>query len=401
MIKKISISYEYIITILFSVLPIVDSINGIQSYAHKGSIGTIYKILIIGVMLLMALSNGKGISRTFGVVLVAIAYVVLSILINYLISDASMISTDYPIKILFNIVMFYALAQNIKNRHISGETIYRILNNNAYVIIFCIVVPYMLDLGYTIYSGGIGYKGFYYSQNELNAALIILFFFSLYKLNKKMTLLSLFQVGGLLVCILLMSTKSSLIACAIGAGVYVFEYIRKENSRKKTIMIGVLAICIFAVSGFVISKIMDMFARQSSLLSTYDGSLLATITSGRIYTLEDAWQQLVNSDNVVLNAILGNGFFSSYLIEMDFFDVFFYLGIIGIIGIIAFLVYICIKSQNNLKKDKNIIRIAGFIVILAFAFVTGHVLFMATSGCYFILYCIFIIKYNFNDTYSN
>lgn len=394
MIKRMPMSYETIVIILLSILPIVDSINGILTYANKGSIGTIYKLIIIAVMLVMVLSDGKGLSRIFGAVLVAIGYIIFSIVINGVISDASMISVDYPVKLVFNIIMFFVLMQNVMDKHISGETLYKILNYNANVIILCILVPYALNIGHAIYSGNIGYKGFYYSQNELNAALIILFFFSLYKLNQKMTLWSVFQVVGIAVCILLMSTKSSLIACALGVGVYLYEYMRKENGRKKIILIGILGIGVATVSGFVIGKIVDMFTRQNSLFSIYDGSLLATLTSGRIYTLEDAWQQLMNCEDFVINVLIGNGFFSNKLVEMDFFDIFFYLGIIGIIGVLIFLMYVLVKGKKNMKKDKNAIRVTGLIVITAFSFLTGHVLFMATSGCYFILYCIFLMTYS-------
>lgn len=398
MIKIKSMSYEMIVICLLSALPIVDSVNGMLMYTNMPSIGTLYKIFVMGIMLIMIFSNGKGISKLFGIILATILYILMSISINYVISDCNIISMDYPIKLVFNIVLFYALIQNIKNKHISEEAIYKILNNNAYIIVICVIVPYLLGLGYTIYSGNIGYKGFYYSQNELNAVLIILLFFSLYKLYQKITILTIMQVLGIFICILLMSTKSSLIAGMLGFSVFVFEYIKKENARKKMILIGILSVGVVGVSGFVIGKITDMLTRQNSLHSIYNGSLLATITSGRIYTLEDAWGQFIEGDVYVLNALIGNGFFSKYLVEMDFFDVFFYLGIVGILFVVMFLAYVLLKGKRNLRNDKNIIRRVGFFVIIAFAFLTGHVLFMATSGWYFIIYCVFIIVYGNNSS---
>lgn len=396
MIKKKSISYEAIVICLLSLLPIVDSINGVLIYTNMPSVGSLYKVCVMGIMLIMILSNGKGISKQFGIILVAIIYIFMSIFINYVIGNGGIISIDYPIKLIINIILFYVLLQNIKNKHINGNTIYKILNNNVYVIILCIVVPYLLGMGYTIYAGNLGYKGFYYSQNELNAILIILLFFALHKLSKKIKLWSIIQVIGILICILLMSTKSSLIAIIIGIGIFAFEYMRKENARKKIVLLGMISVGTLLVSGFIIRKIMDMITRQNSLHSIYKGSLLATLTSGRIFRLEKAWEQLIESDNFIINMFIGNGFFSKCLVEMDFFDIFFYLGIIGVFFVFAFLMYVIIKGKKASKNDKNFIIITGLFVIIAFAFLTGHVLFMSSSGWYFVLYCIYIMTYDFN-----
>ena len=393
MIKKKELSYEFIIVILFSILPIIDSINGILIEKQMTSIGTLYKVFVIGVLLILGISDGKMIRKQWGIIFVIIGYVLMTILTNSIVSNYSIISVDFPVKLIFNAVMFVLLVQNITKKHISADSIYKILNNNTYIIIICVLVPYALNIGNAIYAGNIGYKAFYYSQNELNASLIVLFFFSLYKLYNKITIQALFQVCGVLICVLLMSTKSSLMACAIGIFIYLIDYIRKENSRRKVVIIIAGIIAILISGGFVISKIADMFTRQSSLFNMYDGSLIATLTSGRTYFLEDAFSEFIESDLFIERLLIGNGFCSNNLIEMDFFDIFFYLGIVGVTGVIIFAMYVIMKSKKNMRSEKCLIRKTGFIVMLAFSFFTGHVLFMATSGCYFVLLCVFNMTY--------
>lgn len=397
MIKVKSISYESIIIFLFSILPIVDSINGFLVHEQKSSIGTLYKLMIICILFIMAVANGKLASKNLGILLCTAGYIGMSVFINNIISNNEIITTDFPVKLLFNILMFFLLMQNYNDGHINGKTIYNIFNNNVYVISACIIIPYILGMGYSVYSGNIGYKGFYYSQNELNAVLIILFFFCIYKLNNHLNLTAVFQTLCIGVCILLMSTKSSIIACALGVFIYIYEYIRKENGKRKVIMIGIFIIGVAVCSGFAIQQIESMFSRQNSLFSMYGGSILATLTSGRTYLLTLAWKELVSSDFFLVNLLLGNGFHSMNLIEMDMPDVFFYLGVLGVVSLIVFFVYILKKSKANFKADNSIIRKMAFLLMIGFSTITGHVLFMATSGCYFVLLCCFNLLYKVEE----
>ena len=153
-------------------------------------------------------------------------------------------------------------------------------------------------------------------------------------------------------------------------------------------MLFILVICFY----FLSKPIFGFLSRQTSLITNYNGSILATITSGRIYYVNDATKQLINSPYYILNILIGNGFISNFLVEMDFFDIFFYIGLIGVLILIWFIQWIFKKSTYMFVKDKSFSLIIGFILLLCFSFVAGHILFMSTSGIYACLYCAFLLS---------
>ena len=78
---------------------------------------------------------------------------------------------------------------------------------------------------------------------------------------------------------------------------------------------------------------------------------------------------------------------------MDILDIFFYLGAIGVIFIIIVLFFFFKMIVHNSREDIGNMRIISYLVILAQLSIAGHVLFMAMSGCYFILYLCFLLFY--------
>ena len=384
---------ENLIVLLFSVLPIIDSLNGM--FIVEGvwsSLGTIYKMAIVFVLFVIVLVYERFSIRFLLLLMSTVFYVVFSVVLNMMLG-VTKVSYDHSIKLVFNILIMILLLQLCKIDVIEGKTFFRIFDNSVSLMIICMLVPYVLGVGYTIYSSGIGYKGFFYSQNELNAVLIMLFGFCLYKNICKITVYSSIQLLAIMVCVLLMSSKSSMLACCLGLAIFVFEYLRRKGNRHKIAIIVSSMLIVLCGMGFVLAQIQGFFDRQSSLYKTYNSDIIATITSGRTIFLEVAFDDFIHEKNMPIRLLLGNGFESKHLVEMDFFDIFFYLGLIGLCLLLIGLVVVFFKSRKNVIKDRTIIRYFNYFLILGFAFLTGHVIFMATAGCYFVLLCCFNMKY--------
>lgn len=382
-----------IILILFSVLPIIDSINGILVTNGLFSIGTVYKAVVLGLLILFSFAK-KNISRTlaFGG-LIVVAYIALSVGLNVLLFSGRLLDASYPIKLMFNALFLALLLNCARAELISGKTIYTILNYNAWLMIAVILTPYILGTGYTIYTGGIGYKGFFYSQNELSISLLILFYFCLYKLSRRFSGIQLGQVLGIAICVLLMSNKTSIIGVAAGVVLFMVEFLIRCKSKYKWLIFVPITVALLLAKDFLYDLIADFVKRQSHLHELYDGSLLDTLVSGRSFKLESAWQQLIGGSAPLLRFLIGNGFCSTVLVEMDFFDLFFYLGLIGVASLTAVLVWFFVKSRKNFKADGTLMRPVGYLMTMGFAFLAGHTLFMATSGCYFVLFLCFCLMY--------
>ncbi len=391
MLRLKSLTMEHIVITLFAMLPVVDSVNGIFISWGLPSIGVVYKLFVLGVLFILTLQAGRISAPVLLTCLCIVVYMMLSIFINSYLLDGKLINTDYPIKLLSNVLMLTLLLNCVKVGQINGNSIYQMLNINTWLMIIAIIVPYVLGLGSTIYSGGIGYKGFFYSNNELSVALIILFYFSLYRLARKISVLNIGQFLGIMVCVLLLNTKSGMAACLAGGGLFVAEYLFRKGARFKILVILVILIGLYVMKDFIIKQIDGFLNRQTFLYGLYSGSMLDTILSGRTFYLKEAWSYLVDGPAFLFRFFFGNGFCSEFLVEMDFIDVFFYLGFFGMVGLTGFLGYLFIASIMNFKKDRTLVRPFGFIMVVGFAFLAGHTMFMATSGCYFVLYLCFCL----------
>lgn len=391
-IKQLTI--ERIIVILLSVLPVVDSINGILITKGLPSIGTVYKMFVLGMLFVFTIRKGGIYAPLIFSCLGIVIYMAISMFINLYVFSGKLINTDFPVKLLFNVLTLVLLVNCFRAGYIDGESIYTILNVNTWLMIVMILVPYVLGLGSTIYSGGIGYKGFFYSNNELSVALIILFYFSLYQLARRISVVNLVQLGAIMVCVLLLNTKSGMVACLAGGGLFAVEYLLRKDTKFKIPLILAMLLGLYVAKDFIIEQVEGFLTRQNFLYGLYGGSLLDTILSGRTFYLEDAWEYLSTGPGFLFRFLFGNGFCSEFLVEMDFIDIFFYLGFFAVAGLTGLLICIFVASVKNFKKDGTLIRPFGFLVVIGFSFLAGHVFFMATSGCYFVLLCSLNLLYH-------
>ena len=392
-IHKKKFKVESLIILMFSILPIIDSINGYLVTEKKHSVGIFYKILVLLTLtFIILIKPGKISKKDLKVTILSIMFIFFSVWTN-IILGGKIISMDFPIKLVFNILTFMMLMQLVKQDLVNGITFYKIFDIATIFMIACILIPYLLNMGYSIYGGNIGYKGFFYSQNELTAILLILLYFSFYNLICNFSVKSLIQAGGIFLSIILTNTKSSMVACAIGAVVFLAEYLNRKESKYKLLVISLIVVMATTTSGFVERQVVRFITRQVTLSNTYKKSIVATITSGRSFYVMDAWENLINDHFVGLKILIGNGFCSKILVEMDFLDMFFFLGFIGVMGYVSFCLWVYMKSKKNYRSDHTIIRKIGFLIVPAYSFLTGHIAFYATSGCYFIILCLFDMYY--------
>lgn len=392
--QRFSVNVETVILLLFAALPVVDSVNGILITAELPSIGQVYKVLLLGVLALFVLRSRKLSPGLWVAAACVVGYILLSVAVNVFVLGQTLPSLDFPVKLSFNVLQLVLLLSCHRAGYITGRTVDRILNISTWLMCALLLIPYALGLGNAIYKGGIGYKGFFFSNNELSVALLILFYYSLYRTTVTLSVLNVIQLGGIAVCVLLLNTKSGMIACALGVVLFIFEYLRKPGARFKWLLVAAVAAALFVAKDFIASQVSSFLTRQQYLHRLYGGSMLETLVSGRTRLLDSALAEFTGSPWLPLRVFIGNGFCSAALVEMDFVDLFFYLGIFGALGAALFVAVIFIHSLPNFRKDGTWVRPLGFLLVVGFSFVAGHTLFMATSGCYFVLFLCYCLIYH-------
>lgn len=380
------------ILLLFCILPLVDSLNGYFVRIEAISIGSIYKIALICVLGVML--KGKLSSRYWKIAISIVLLMGLSIIINVVCLNGGILDIDYPVKLLFNVLLFLLLMQLYDNGVLKGESFFKILDFNSYGVIFVILIPYLLGMGYKVYSGDVGYVGFYYARNELSVVLIILLYFCIYKLLQQIKVGTLLQTIGVLLCAILLNTKACIFACGFGIVYWLGFWVIKKPMKYKISAIVILLAGGLILGGFWKEQIIKSLTRHMHLYELYDNAIFSTFLSGRDAFLKELWSDLINSGHFILRFLLGNGFCSNDLVEMDFFDIFFFLGVAGVTMIVILLLNIFLRGYRNIKGDGNNFRILAYLVIIGLMFLAGHVLFMAVSGTYFVLFCLFIMTYS-------
>ena len=117
--------FKQIILILFSILPFIDSLNGIFIKNDMFSIGSLYKMLLIVYLIFLLAKKGDILKIISGskYVLFFIIYIFLSILINLFLLQSHLISYSYPFKLIFNIIFMYILYSWNKNTNYYKDNI--------------------------------------------------------------------------------------------------------------------------------------------------------------------------------------------------------------------------------------------------------------------------------------
>ncbi len=396
--RRLAVSYskhllDNLIVVLFAILPIVDSVNGFLVRQGGISIGSIYKVGLCGILMLPLLRAQRIRGKALGALLAAVLYIAFSVGVNLLLFSAKGLRTDFVIKLLFNIVTLVLLLENYNNGALTGMSFYRMLNFSAWLLPVCYFIPYVLGVGYRVYVGSMGYKAFFIAQNELSLIIIVLFYFCLYKLTVRLRFSALIQTGLLLLCGLLLNTKSTILACLLGAAVcFLYIMVRMPVQVRLAAVVIMVFACV-AFYGVIMEVCTAMLQRFTMLMNKhYGGSVLTAVLSGRNYYIESAWGELIEG-HFLFRFLFGNGFCSGTLAEMDVVDIFFYLGFFGAVAVVFFLVLVYVKSRKNFKTDPSPIRPLSYLLILFFLNITGHVLFMAMSGCYFVVYLCFLLVY--------
>lgn len=325
----------------------------------------------------------------------------------------------FPIMLVFIFFLYNSDRLKVTPKQIATPGIlYSIL-----ILIAVITGTSFMSYGY----GKLGSAGWYYAPNEIGAVLAILFpvyYFSLIKNYKKWTLFILLPVFcGMCLWI---GTKvpmiSVLVTPAITTVVYLFKVIFQHNRIKNLVIIAgsallcalILLVIPLTPSGKNLG--MDLQLSNIDILEDYFGVHAPdpdtvvqepepnTIVGGEDVELEKTVEK--DTDKVIFNnrdvffarelenykdaslmeKLIGRGFMaddgSNYVtVEMDFFDLFFGLGIVGItVYLLPALVLLWIVVIQLLKIPKNILddEKVGYVIALGLAFgiaaIAGHVI---------------------------
>lgn len=403
---ELKLDANNVLIALFSIMPLVDSMNGFLlrgGFSAILSVGDMYRI---GVILVMLTYYCHGIRRSYILALVSVAaYGFISILFHAVAirpGEANVLSEiNLLVQLLLSPLLIFSLLMAVSNGTVKRKVFSIILDNLQWVAPLTILVPYVMGLGYSTYSAAegdlVGYKAFYYATNGISFMLIALFARAVYGF------LSARSMRGLIVVLIngaalaLIGTKSTLAMLVIAFLIAIYCIYGNKIIKMLTavIFLGAVGATIWHfASDSILSFLSPILGRWDYFsTSVYQGDIVAALTSGRVNQVATHWKEL-STNHSGLSILVGLGDMSDTIriCEMDFFDVFFQFGLIGLLALLLFLCFVMNRAREF--SGRRGFGTCMLVFFVAYAFVVGHVFNNALSSMVFSLFTVVAITRN-------
>lgn len=386
--KRIKYDWIRLIMLLMALIPLVDTLNG---YLLKGGtssvgIGVLYRLLFLVVILIYIIKD-----KITKVDIFVIAEFVLFLVIQLFVSERSYLSDsiETTIKMFTPMFMICAFIKMRRRSKVNKRDFDSLLDKLSLLFPLTILVPYALHIGYSTYTGGVGYKAFYYATNEISFSICVMIMYLWQKIRKEFSTKH-------LVLILFNATSCVLIGSKISIGVMilftaflVLESLYVANKKKIGRSIGTI-LFIGVAFYFVLNRFSDSIERvvnrwNNNLRITDSG--ITFLFSHRNVFLSNGYK--VFASKGLLTVLFGWGIGGKnnnglVFVEMDFFDVLFGTGIVGLIFVL--LTYITLIKKLNIRS-----KIGWIFIFAAFllSFVGGHIIFTGLGGMMLAILCMY------------
>lgn len=392
----------YIFITMVVIFPLVDILNGyFLIYGKTTPIGTLYRtsffLFLILSILMTKVPNSNYSLLTFlfcigNGFLFLLQNIILQNPVTWLIDDSG-VFIKYFLWVLIPYYM-YQRKEFFEKRML--ENIFIWIN-----IFFTLglLIPYLLGVGtYTYAASNAGFKGYFFAQNDLACAFIVLLTFSGWHLLKKINakwnrslLYALFLFSADFLCLILIGMKTGVVYGVVVVIYVLISTILGIGSHSVVQRFVVWSVCIgaslfvsFKGVGFFLKTMEGTYNRMVYFYYLYGGDWVRLLSSSRSDYFKGGMDLFLADNYFPVTFFSGQGFayrVGNYgrfgLIEMDFFDIFFGLGIVGLSLCIVMISYFLILS---IKKQSRSIYSLLFIVMLFYSFFAGHVFFSAISA---------------------
>lgn len=421
MTKPVKLLNKFLLFFLFA-NPFLDIISGLYIMILQNTTGTklaamvnpVTPSLVIRMAVLLVFAVYVLIRKDKTAILTAIpiaAAWALSVLGEFLFAESFKLYTDmqYIAKFCFNIAAALVLLRLFRDFDLKRDGLLsllnRIINFTLLLLAGVLVVCYIFGFGYYTYGdrfGFFGFRGIYYSGNDITAVFMALLPISVGAFIKNGSsrprdlIIPCLAPVLTFESLLIIGTKTAFIS-VIGTAAVLFIwclykfFVKKE--KQPIMRFGVLVIAfalvfalllLFSDSGLIedISQSIDHTGMVFE-----DTNLTSTILSGRHVKLNHAFEQYKSGG--IFRWIFGIGRGTQLqVIEMDIFEVVIYYGIFGAVAMLWLYLKLGTDFLRSFFKNVNTMGICLFVAIgmtTAYMAMAGHVLFSPTSGFYYVL----------------
>ena len=378
-----------IISIFILIGPILDFLTGlcIHTLNINLTIGIIVRVLFLLFICIVVIFIFKKKKLIIPYLIIGLYFILYILGIIIYKGNGLFFEIQNLVKVFYFPIVFLSL-YSIKDKvNIDNKVLIKTL----FKYLILILIPTVLGIGYKTYEiTKSGTLGFFNSANEISGIISILtpIMFIVFN-NKKNIILNIILGIIYLVVILMMGTKTPLLALCFTIGVYLgyllIESIKKKKYKKIIVTISILIVGVF---GFIlvlpktnfyknikthldfleVTNITDVF-KKKELVDHF-------IFSQRLTFLEKE-NKLYKESNLYLKTF-GLGYLKNgketKMIEIDYFDIFYHHGIIGFLIYFSMIIYLIIKNIKFNKTYEGIMLKTSFLLIILLSFFTGHII---------------------------
>lgn len=232
--NKHKLNIHNFIIALFSIMPLIDSLNGFVIKANINTLGSIGQIYRLSLLVVLFLAAGKRlIRRLFDITIALLVYFFIAGIIH-IISGSS---TEFNVEMsqvyiwgLFPLLVMTMLSLK-KRGKITNTDILTCIRNITVIAPLTILIPKILGIGYTTYSSGSGFKAFYYATNGISFVLGVAVIYEMYGLCIDINIKNVIKVVMLMISCVLVGTQACFLS--IGIAVILGIYFAFKNNLKK------------------------------------------------------------------------------------------------------------------------------------------------------------------------
>lgn len=375
-----------VLTWLLIFSPFMDVINGwLMMNGRAGNVSSFYKIIILVYAFFLILRK-TDIKLLVFVYLLAFSFFFQMLFLN---AKTGLSGNDYA-KLLFPVVLLFVF-KDLDSEE-KNNCIHTVLQFYCWFYPLSILIPTVLGIGFHTYgTDGFGFKGFYYAGNELAGVMLILLAYTFQCYASDHQKKNLFLLFLMMFTCIIIGMKSLYLGMIVLVVAFIIHLARGRNTIfwfvPTVILVGVLLVFMLK-SEFIKDFILVQKARFTyRIKGMYENEFLAFMLSGRNDTVIKSFQGLWKYGGV-LGILWGIGMEKSIEIagkitEMDFFDLFLWNGLLAAIW------YFYLLGTELLRdfKSKNKFAKIGILLLIAFAFLAGHVFYAPSVMIPIVLVC--------------
>ncbi|WP_456277570.1 O-antigen ligase family protein [Bacillus sp. AK128] len=434
--RKYQHSFESFLLIYIMIQPLIDILTTLSIFALKVNLtlGIIIRLLVLLLAgaYLFIVNDEKQKKRAIIYLVILAAFFIINLVISLAMKNPVSIFGEvrnlaklayFPV-ILFAYIFAF---RSLKKRIDWDQTVQKFVYISMTIVASVMLIAGLTGTGIKSYESiKKGHQGWFFAGNEIGAIMAISFtvvvLYAVRKTTSWKTTYYWIPVLLMMYALLSLGTKVGYGAIAIVLGVaLVMKAIEWLKTRKKAILISIIVNLLLLVGFWLITPHTPTYYNTTVHLrwvvpkeskEKVDNNEITKddipsegienmLLSGRENFLEQ--HKLYFDEAPVVQKLFGMGYGGNYeetpkTVEMDFYDLFFNLGILGAILFLLPLLYFAMriiwKLITNLKEYFNLEIVlfgSGLVLALGIAYTAGHVFFAPAVSVYVAILLAYLV----------